>query len=83
MGCGSDQWTKDWLDEQCRQGRTGLTVEERGGSDLRTGRQFRDGMFQGDGPEGCVQAVRTAMFCGGVLRFGEERAGCRPGVHAR
>ncbi len=38
MGCGSDQWTKDWLDEQCRQGRTGLTVEKRGGSDLRTDR---------------------------------------------
>ncbi len=30
MGCGPDQWAKDWLMEQRSQGRTGLTVERRG-----------------------------------------------------
>lgn len=30
MGCEPDQWAKDWLEEQRRQGKTGLTVEKRG-----------------------------------------------------
>lgn len=30
MSCEPDQWAKDWLEEQRRQGKTGLTVEKRG-----------------------------------------------------
>ena len=31
MGSEPEQWAKDWLAEQRRQGKTGLTVEKRGG----------------------------------------------------
>lgn len=31
MGCEPDQWAKDWLEEQRKNGATGLTVEKRGG----------------------------------------------------
>lgn len=31
MGSEPEQWAKDWLAEQRRQGKTGLTVERRGG----------------------------------------------------
>ena len=31
MSCEPDQWAKDWLDRQRAEGKTGLTVEKRGG----------------------------------------------------
>ena len=44
MAYEADQWAKDWLEEQRAAGKTGLTVEKRGGSHIvKTQRIVRDG----------------------------------------